>query len=271
MTRFRILAGFGSVADEEPTIDTALMLARALEADIAGYFVEDTDLLNLAALPFAKVVRPADRSVREMELSHMERAMARAAGNWKRALHASAGRARVRCSFETIRGAYSTEIARTCATTDLVVVNPVNLPHRSPDALIGLLRNMNREAAGTVLLPENRRPLQNGPLVVIAAGGDQDKHLFDLVARIARATGAQVLIHVAGGDEPTVRAQAEAALGTDIELRGIAIGSRAEAAWVIVEQHPSLVLLEQETLPNAVVEKILADGGAPMLFVHTET
>ena len=65
MTRFRILAGFGSVADEEPTIDTALMLARALEADIAGYFVEDTDLLNLAALPFAKVVRPADRSVRE--------------------------------------------------------------------------------------------------------------------------------------------------------------------------------------------------------------
>ena len=130
---------------------------------------------------------------------------------------------------------------------------------------------MNREAAGTVLLPENRRPLQNGPLLVIATGGDDDKRLFDLVAHIARATGARVVIQLAGGDEPAVRAQAEATLGTNIELRDMAISSRIEAAWAIVEQRPSLVLLQQETVfPNAVVEKVLADGGAPMLFVHTE-
>ena len=78
-SRFRIVAGFGSVANEGPTIDTALMLVRAFEADVAGYFIEDTDLLNLAALSFAKAMRPTDPTVRSVELSHMERAMARAA------------------------------------------------------------------------------------------------------------------------------------------------------------------------------------------------
>ncbi len=267
-TRFRILAGFGSVADEEPTIDTALMLARALEADIAGYFVEDTDLLNLAALPFAKAVRPTDRSVRDVELEHMQRTMTRAAGNWKRMLHASAGRARVNCSFETTRGAYSAEIARACATTDLVVVNPANMPRRTPDSVAGLLQRI-REAAGTVLLPEGRSRARKGPLVLLATGEAADRRLFELTAQLATAAGRRIAIEATQENAQAVRTLAQEILGTEFDLNRTT-GPVSVSVAAIAELRPSFILARRGTLPHGTVEKILAVGGAPLLLFHEE-
>ena len=268
-TRFRILAGFGSVADEEPTIDTALMLARALEADIAGYFVEDTDLLNLAALPFAKAVRPTDRSVRDTELEHMQRTMARAAGNWKRALHASANRARIRCSFETKRGAYSAEIARACSTTDFVVVNPANLPRRSLNTVAGLLDQV-RQAAGTVLLPESPGRSRRGPLVLIAAGDAADRHLFELAGRLARATGTRITVYAARGEAEAIRTLAQETFDGDFDLHRTQPRPVFTAA-AIADLQPSLVLLRHSALPKDAVGKILASGGALLLLIRGDT
>ena len=40
----RILTGLGGLADDTATIDAALALARAMHADIAGHFVEESSL-----------------------------------------------------------------------------------------------------------------------------------------------------------------------------------------------------------------------------------
>ncbi len=269
-SRFRILAGFGSVADEGPTIDTAMALARALEADVAGYFVEDADLLNLAALPFAKVMRPSDRSIYDVELSHMERAISRAATNWKRALNASAGRARIRCSYKTIRGTYSTEIERACASTDFVVVNPTNIPHRNPGSVSGLLKRFER-AAGTVLLPEHRRPARQGPLVLIATGDANEHDLFELAERISRTTGARIEILATGTGEKhieQVRSMAQDVFGDAADIRQAPALPAIAVAHLIADLEPSFIMMRHSALEPSMIEAVLQAGRAPLLLAR---
>jgi len=267
-TRVRIVAGFGSVADERPTIDTAMALARALEADVAGYFVEDTDLLNLAALPFAKAMRPTDRSVLTVKLSQMEKEMARAAVNWRRALYASAGQARIRCSFETIRGAYSAEIARAGAATDVVIFNPANLPHRRPDSVSALLQRFE-QAAGAVILPE-QRPHRRGPVVLVATGAPGESGLFETTERIARATGRDaVVLSVAGEEDADQRISdlAHMVFGSGIEIFRAPGGTLSAGAALLSQLEPSFIVLRQPE-PAAIVDVFLKAGQAPMLLMR---
>ncbi len=271
-TPFRVLAGFGAIADEAATIDTAMALAQALEAEIAGCFVEDIDLLNLAALPFARAVRPADRSVEEIEHEQMQRQISRAASNWETMLEARARGARVRCSFKTMRGGYSAEIARETATTDIVVMNPANLPQHRQDAVSLLLHGL-REAAGTVILPERHHKRAGGPIVLVATEPDGERSVFELAERIARTMGSRTIV-LLGGDDPAgpskARAVAQEVFGARADFRNLPGDHMSAIAATLADLHPSFVVLQPSagSLTDAMIELLLNAGRAPLMLIR---
>lgn len=268
----RVLAGFGAIADEVATIDTAMTLAQALEADIAGCFVEDVDLLNLAALPFARAVRPADRSVLEIEHEQMKKQISRAASTCENQLIARASGASVRCSFKTMRGVYSAEIARETATSDIVVMNPLNLPHRRHDA-VSLLVDGVRKARGAVVLPERYRRSTGGPVVLVTTGSDGEQTVFELADRIARGMNNKTII-LSGSDEPAdltrVRSLAQEVFGSRADFRSVRGNHMPAIAAALAELQPSFVVLQPpaRSLTDAIIESLLNAGRAPLMLMR---
>ncbi|MCP4317266.1 MAG: hypothetical protein GY789_14950 [Hyphomicrobiales bacterium] len=269
---FRVLAGFGSMADELPTIDAAMILARALEADITGCFVEDADLLNLAALPFAKAIRPSDRSVLQIEREQMEQQFSRAASNWQRTLFARSSHSSVRCSFKIMHGAYSTEIAREAVASDIVVINPLNLPYRAPNAA-SLLWHAIDEAMGMVIMPERSQWLPNGPVVLLISGSNADRSVLTIANRIARATGNQTVIlttDAAEGTRQQIRDTAFEIFASEADIRLVAESRLETAAVRIAELRPSFVILQpsKTSLSDASIALLLNSSQAPLMLMR---
>lgn len=270
---FRVLAGFGAIADEAPTIETAMALASALEADITGYFVEDVDLLNLAALPFARAVRPADRSVLDIEHDQMQRQIARAASVCEDLLLTRASGARVRCTFQTKKGGYLTEIARETATRDIVVVNPLNLPHRRRDA-VSLLLDSVRQAVGAVILPEHARRGAGGPVVFVAAGPVGGPDGLDLAERIARTMTERTIV-LTSNDEESADAQSRAAApdaaGSSVGFRNVPGNHLQAVAATLEEVRPSFVVVQASSAPltDPMIDLLLRSGRAPLLLLRS--
>ena len=217
----RILAGLGPIADEMQTIEAALALAAALRAEITGHFVEESNLLDLAALPFTKTIRPSGRSIVPLELSQMEREISHAAATWRRTLSARAERSRISCTFRTTRGEYCTEIAKAAAAADIVVLNPANVAGRGRNAVAAILGAV-RDAAVTVLLPEYRPRSGRGPVVLLAGAAVPGAETFHLAERIASITGTGLVVLAAGADGSMldeIRAAARNAIDADMPVQ----------------------------------------------------
>lgn len=269
---FRVLAGFGAIADEAPTIETAMALASALEADVAGCFIEDVDLLNLAALPFARAVRPADRSVLEIEHDQMQRQITRAASVCEDLLLTRASGTRVRCTFQTKRGGYLAEIARETATRDIVVVNPLNLPHRRRDA-VSLLLDGIRQAAGAVILPERARQGTGGPVVLVAAGPAGERTGLDLAERIARTMTERTIVLTSsdeGSEDVQGRAVTPDDAGSRVDVRHVPGNHLQALAAALEEVRPSFVVVQASAGPltDPMIDLLLRAGQAPLLLLR---
>ncbi len=80
-------------------------LARRMEAELLGLFIEDIDLLHFAALPFSHEVGEASASRRPIDVEAMERTMRARAEELRAALAEALGEApTVRWSFRVERG-----------------------------------------------------------------------------------------------------------------------------------------------------------------------
>jgi len=71
--------------------EAAARLARELEAEFLGLFVEDADLVRLASLPFAREVGLASASLLSMDLSGLERQLRAQAARVEQALQSILG------------------------------------------------------------------------------------------------------------------------------------------------------------------------------------
>lgn len=70
----RIVVVFDTTPLGEAALEAAAGLAAALEAELAGLFVEDIDLVRMAQLPFAAELGLASAVLRRIEASDLERA-----------------------------------------------------------------------------------------------------------------------------------------------------------------------------------------------------
>jgi hypothetical protein len=66
-------------------------LARELEAELLGLFIEDVELLRFAALPFAREIGLASASMRALSVSELERQFRRQARELEREIAAILG------------------------------------------------------------------------------------------------------------------------------------------------------------------------------------
>ena len=103
MTARRIVLGLDAGTPQRDLEAVAALAART-GAELVGLFVEDPDLLQFAALPFAREIGGASAARRGLDVASVERSLRALAVEAERMLAGTAGRSAVRWSFRVARG-----------------------------------------------------------------------------------------------------------------------------------------------------------------------
>ena len=118
----RIVVTMDTAARAEPAIAVATALARAYRRALHGLFIEDTDLLAVAGLPFAREIPRAGGEPRSLSNIALERQMARLAEQYRDAVERHAEAAAIPWTYASIRASKRRVMGEDATRTDLLVI-----------------------------------------------------------------------------------------------------------------------------------------------------
>lgn len=118
----QILLALDAASHDLASVQSAVALAARLQAELLGLFVEDSDLLRIAQLPFAQEVALSTALDRALGGGELERSLRVLAAEAQRALAEAAGRAQVKWSFRTVRGRRLQSALAEAGATDLLLL-----------------------------------------------------------------------------------------------------------------------------------------------------
>lgn len=139
------------------TLALAARLAASIDARLKGIFVEDENLINLAALPFAREYSLSG-VVQDMNPERMLRAMRAQAESTRRVLARLAAEAHIEWSFDIRRGHPLHQLAQTAQTSDTLVIRSQGIRLRDIGRAV---RAATRESRADVLLVARGVSLQS--------------------------------------------------------------------------------------------------------------
>jgi hypothetical protein len=205
----RLLLDLGQAVAEREGIEAAAQIARLLELDLLGVFVEDEALLALAALPFARELQLPTHDWAGMEASRMAAELDRTAARLRRMVQENCARLGIPSGFEVVRGDPAACVTGLCGDADLLaLVAPASAAGRGVGAFPRAWNAALRSAAPVLLLPPRTQRL-HGPIASVA--GDDGPADLDLALRLAAAAGEGLLLLQPPGTGVSPEAAAERA------------------------------------------------------------
>ncbi len=187
--RRRIIITLGDGTPEDSLLRDVMLLAAGAFSEIEGVFIEDAELFQLAALPFARQISRATGHAGPIEAPEIERHLRRQAELSRQTLATAAERAGVAWRFRVTRGVLAHVISSAIDENDLAVLSA----SRSPLTLATAARG--------------------GPVGVVIDGTESGWRALELAANLAQASGQSVVAFVSTADPP------EAASGDTADQR----------------------------------------------------
>ena len=190
----RIFVAFDVAGAGRATLDAAAGLAAALDAELAGFFLEDVNLLRAAALSFTRESGAASGVSRPMELGNVERALRAQARSAQTSLANVAQGLQLRWSFTTLRGAGIAPLLALADEDSLTV-----MPPRIPFSWLPVRRRSARSdhVAG------------QGAVVVLYDGSQEGLDAVQLGAVLARRRSARLTVALSPGESGAMDAYRE--------------------------------------------------------------
>lgn len=249
----RLLVALDASQSSRQVLHLAGELAAALQAELAGVFIEDEELANAATLPFSRVIQTYNANTGVLDSRTLQRQMKIVSEQARVALETSASFWRVKHSFRVVRGKVGAVLLETARETDLVGIGSRNWRIGGSMRLGDCACEVVKQAGKSVLLlPSNPQRGQN-LLVILEADSDLTK-ILDPVIRLCRISGAQPIIAIAAlrQDHPAL----QEAVADHLALHGIA------PAIIRLLSHPGIPVLKQLTRQYRV--RLLVIGSATL-------
>jgi len=189
----RILVALDASADSLAALEAAAEIASALDAELAGLFVEDVRFVQAAALTMARAVQVTSGTERALELEDLERALRVQAQRIRDSIEETAGRRRVRWSLQVTRGEVAAEVLHAARDADLLLLGRSGRARR----LGSVARAAAAGSPGPVLLL--RAGTRIAPRILVPWDGSEIAvRALDLAASLARAGGGEITVLVEG-------------------------------------------------------------------------
>lgn len=263
----RILVALDASTHSRAALDNAVDLAARVEAELLGLFVEDANLLQLAALPFAREVGSAAGAARPLNAAAMERSLKAQAERARLALAAAASAARLRWSFRVVRGEVAAELVAASFDADLVSIGKMGRQPSAGGRLGPVARRVAAAAPRPVLLARSVISARHGVGVLFGETAMAERALW-VAARLARdGGGLSVLIPAPdGATGQRLEDQARRLLAS----RGIAahyrwLDSAGHLAHLMRNDGEALLVADAE---NPLAPTLLEEMDCPLLLVR---
>jgi hypothetical protein len=163
----------GGEADAE-TLTTLTLMLSDTGSEVVGLFLEDSDLLRIAGLPWSHEVSRLSPRARPLDVSVIERQMRAQATQARRALQEAAERAGFRWSFQTIRGELAAAV-QSASEGDFLLLSASNRPAATAAELRALLRGTRSAVRKTKAI------------AVVFVGSEQSARSLAVATRLSKS------------------------------------------------------------------------------------
>ena len=181
----RVIVSLEAAADNRGAIETASRLAARAGAPLHGVFIEDEELLHVAALPFTRQLTPGI-GIRPFTVEDTELQLKAAAERVRHELVAAARRHRVDASFEVVRGG-SGAVLSGISESDLVVAGALGRPIAGHFRIECRWWSSIGAAPGPFLLARHGEGGAGSVIVLLDDRGPASVRLLATAARVAEA------------------------------------------------------------------------------------
>lgn len=269
----RILVAVDASPGSLSALEAAAELAAALEAELEGLFVEDTQLIELAGLPLTRQLGRLSASFRRLESREMELQLRVQAAQARQALEQIARRLEVSHRFRVARGTVIDEILQAAREADLVALGRAGWSLRR---LLGsTARAVLAQGVGRVLLLGEAARL-GSPVLVLYDGGEPAKAALAIAAALARRLRGEVRVLVASADAARGDALSEEAArllkeeGAAGEVRWLSSTEAADIGEAVHSLGARTVVLAPGVLglDAAGLHELLEEIELPVVAVH---
>lgn len=252
----RILVALDASRESLAALDAAAALAARLQAELMGLFIEDADLLNLAALPFSREAPLLSRAGRILDPERLEQELKSKAAIARQALARRAESLHLQWSFRIARGRVEAELLAAAAEADLIAVGKSTRP-MSGDVRLGRhARAIAAQSARSMLFASPVGCPSDAPLAAVYDGGPRSIAALSLAARLAEREGRRLLVFVLGESpaefakhEIAVREQVRA-LGTSASIRRVRGNGLQDIVRAVVAEPVKLLVVGSQARPS---------------------
>jgi nucleotide-binding universal stress UspA family protein len=221
----RILVTLDSSRSGQSALEAAALLAEAMEYELVGLFVEDSDLMTLASLPFSREVLRSG-VIQNLDPAALQKEMTAHAAAARHAMRQVAVRHRLRWSFRSVRGDVGAAFTAAAAEVDILCIG-----RRGPDRYrrtpLGSPIRMALDRQSPVLVAGQLTNRIDKPVAVIVDRSAPDMESIRLAGRVAAKarTGLVVLEFLPlDADVETMRKQVKASVPAEVTMRTVLIG-----------------------------------------------
>jgi len=191
-------------------LDAAADLALRLGAELAGVFVEDVDLINLAGLPFARELGLRS-AARQLDLATIEQELQLHAAAARRALIIAAERRHLQWSFRVRRGQPAVELLAAAADAEFVALSVRSRTELRIGPAGDATQVVVESASATLLCDRAAAADPARPILLPYDGSPTARQALELAVRLARQGEGLTIVACA--------ADAEALAGLQRDLR----------------------------------------------------
>lgn len=199
--RGRVVLWLGSSGEpQETAVEAALRIAQAYESEVESIFIEDSQLYDLAALPFAREISLSGRT-RALSPDVLAREMRAQSSLTQRRVMTLALAADVRTQTRVMREEPVLALAKACAENGPWNVVTIAAPYQRGDAanLAELFQSVQATTGFVVAGPNARRT--SGPVIAIVEELERVVPMLRAAERLASATGGEVRLWLADNDK----------------------------------------------------------------------
>jgi len=266
----RILVALDASPYSLAALEMAANLAATLEAELAGLFVEDVDLLRMADAPWAREIAyqgeasPTSRTVMERKL--------RAQSDQIRSILAEAAeRAQVRWSFRTVRGEVASALLAAASQHDIVAMGRLGWSFaRRPR--IGSTALELAASSIPLLLISQRAALQNLFLLVYYDSSAAARNALEVAAKVAKSGAKAITVLVAASDFENRVSEIRRLLhgqGLEVRFKPIDLDEEMSLSRAVKEEGAVLLVLAGRQLlkDRDAFEALLRQVEVPLLVL----
>jgi nucleotide-binding universal stress UspA family protein len=256
----RVLVAIDASPQSLAALEAAAELAAGLDAELLGVYVEDINLIRLAALPVVLEIGGASARTRQLDGGRMDRQLRSQAARAAQAMATAASRAQVRWSFTVARGSIETELLQAASEADLFILGRAGWSGKR--RLGSTARKL--VAAGTnrtMIIERGERLLPT--LMTAYDGSGQSQRALDTAISLGEYLAVGI---VAENEEQAKALQSEVAAKLDLQglqarYRWLVRADASELANMVRTQEECILilpgqspLLEGKNLPDALDE-----------------